>query len=263
MQAQEPRVSVVECGAQRRFGFAPRVAAVTEQHASAHPTSQSAAARTQSMTLARSPAAFSMIELLVVLAVVFVIAILLVPSWIRAGEKARRISCVSHLKNVGLGFRIFSGDHTNLFPMALSTNFGGTKEMTASTDFFRHWQVMSNGLGVALMISCPADIRRPASDFTTLANSNISYFIGLEADETNPQMPLAGDRNVTNSRPVLNGVLTVTTNDNVGWTHELHGGVGNLALSDGSVPQFTTGRLREAFRNSGATNGVLRLAMPE
>jgi prepilin-type processing-associated H-X9-DG protein len=118
-------------------------------------------------------------------------------------------------------------------------------------------------VGSTKFINCPADTRREASDFATLASSNISYFIGLEADETNPTMLLAGDRNLTNGRPVLNGVLTVATNDNVGWTHEIHRNAGNIAMADGSVQQVTSGKLREAIRYSGATNGVLRLAMPE
>lgn len=201
--------------------------------------------------------------MLVILLVVFLLAGLLVPALSRAKDKAQRITCVSNLKGVGLAFRIFSMDHTNVFPAALSTNFGGTKELTNVADSFRHWQVMSNELGNTKMIYCPADTRKLATGFARLTNSNISYFFGLIADESNPTMLLAGDRNLTNGRPVLNGILSVATNDNIGWTHEIHRNAGNIAMADGSVQQVTSGKLREAVRNSGATNGVLRLAMPE
>lgn len=205
--------------------------------------------------------AFTRIELIVVMAIVFLLVGLSIPIARRAKQKTQRISCVSHLKQIGLAFRIAATN--DLYPFAVSTNLGGTREFDTSTDFFRHWQAISNELGSILLATCPSDTRRIARDFTFLANSNISYFIGLEANETTPTIPLAGDRNLTNGRPVVNGVLSVSNNDNVGWTHELHQDVGNLLLSDGSVQQVTSGKLREAVRNSGATNGVLRLAMPE
>ena len=115
---------------------------------------------------------FTVIELIVILAIVFLVAGFLLPSLIQAKHKAQRISCVSHLKQIGLAFRIFSGDNTNLFPMALSTNYGGTKELTASSDFFRHWQIMSNELGAALLVTCPSDTRREAVDLAIAGACN-------------------------------------------------------------------------------------------
>jgi type II secretory pathway pseudopilin PulG len=208
----------------------------------------------------RRRAAFTRIELSVVITIVVLLAGVLLPTVTRVKAKVHRITCVSHLKQMGFAFRIFSGDNTNLFPMALSTNYGGTKELTNAADLFRHFQVMSNELSVPVLLTCPADSRPLTHDWSTLANSNVSYFIGLDADETNPEILLVGDRNLTTGSALVEGRLTVSTNESTGWTRELHNYSGNVALADGSVQQLTAQRLREQLRR--VTNAVQRLAMP-
>jgi hypothetical protein len=146
--------------------------------------------------------------------------------------------------------------------MALSTNYGGSKDYVETGEVFRHFQALSNQLISPKTLICPADkARSPAKDFSTLNNTNISYFISLDADETSPSMLLAGDRNLTNEVPLpSNRIMELTSNSIVGWTAEMHNRQGNIALSDGSVQSMSTSKVREALNNTGvATN---RLAMP-
>src|SRR5881392_3561756 len=99
------------------------------------------------------------------------------------------------------------------------------------------------------ILVCPADTRKPAKSFSTLRNTNISYFLGLDADETQPSSWLAGDRNLTtNGVPLQGGMVDILPNSVVGWTHKMHRGAGNVAQGDGSVQQTTTSRLREMLR---------------
>ena len=67
-----------------------------------------------------SPCGFTLVELLVIIAIVLVIVLLAVPVNRKDKAKADRIKCVNNLKNVGLSFRIFATDNGDRYPMALS-----------------------------------------------------------------------------------------------------------------------------------------------
>ncbi|MHB8520645.1 MAG: hypothetical protein ACYDH9_07790 [Limisphaerales bacterium] len=79
-----------------------------------------------------------------------------------------------------------------------------------------------------------------ASDrFPDSANHNISYFVGLGAGETLPELPPTDDRNLTtNGVPVGSGLVSLTTNLTLGSTRAMHDRTGNMVLGDGSVRLF-------------------------
>jgi prepilin-type N-terminal cleavage/methylation domain-containing protein len=62
---------------------------------------------------------FTLIELLVVIAIIAILAAILFPVFARARENARRASCMSNLKQIGLGFMQYTQDYDEEFPPAL------------------------------------------------------------------------------------------------------------------------------------------------
>jgi hypothetical protein len=104
---------------------------------------------------------------------------------------------------------------------------------------------MSNELNTPRILNCPSDAKRSRTmDFSTLANTHLSYFIGFEADERDPNRFLSGDRNITGGIPSNSFLRVFTPKSVVGWTTALHNMVGNVGLSDGSVQDVDVQRLQ-------------------
>lgn len=194
---------------------------------------------------------------LAVLALVFTVFLpMLVPQ--RTHCKAARISCVNNLKQVGLAFRIYANDHNDLYPMQVTEREGGAREAIARGDVSRIFLVMSNELSVLKTVICPADTREPAADWNAFGRSSVSYFVGVDATNSRPDMLLSGDRNVSLNGNLLAGLFDLGTHSPVAWTPAIHKNAGNLGLADGSVQQETTASLKVQLANSSdPTNRVL------
>jgi len=205
--------------------------------------------------------ALTLVELLVVVVVIAFGTALLLPSFARYHDGPSYAACQSNLKQIGIAFRTWEGDYGDKYPMSISTNKGGSMEFGADSGMFMHFQVMSNELVDPRVLICPADNRKPAANFAHLNNNHVSYFVGLDTDETRPAMLLSGDRKlVTNGVDVVAGLVVIRTNDIAGWSPRIHESLGNICFADASVQRTTTANLQTFLSNTG-TN-VNRLAVP-
>jgi prepilin-type processing-associated H-X9-DG protein len=214
----------------------------------------------------------TLFEVVLVITVLAVLAAMFLPALAKP-RRYTKLGCVNGLKQVGLAFRVWEGDNNDKYPMSVSVTNGGTMELVESGVVWRHFEVMSNELNTPKILFCPQDTdskRKMASTFGDsvipglipfTGNSNTSYFIGVDATDTNPTMPLAGDRNITLNRVVLSsGLHALATNASIDWSGEMHNKQGNILFADGSVQSISSAQLPDFFHGSGvATN---RLAMP-
>jgi len=204
-----------------------------------------------------------MVEIIVVLALIALLGAMLLPWQQREKSRAQRINCANQHKSVALSFRLWSGDNADRFPMQVSITNGGAMEWIERGNVAGVFLAMSNELSTPKILWCPADKRRGiAANFANgLGNSNVSYFIGVDASETQPQMFLTGDDNfLVNGRAATPGVVALATNTPVAWSTARHSRQGNIAFADGSVQTPSSAKLRDALCNTG-TN-IVRLAFP-
>jgi len=210
---------------------------------------------------------FTLIEMLVVIAIIGILAALLLPAINSAKLHAKRIACVNNLRQTGLGFLMFANDHNGKLPMQVSSRDGGTAELLKGTNqvsdeftkAYRHFQALSNELGTPKILVCPMDTRAAAENFPALRNTNVSYFVNARAEIGQPMAILAGDRNLTNNSAGEQTVLRLDAISFLRWTAELHRFKGNLLYADGHVEKLNRPTL---MVTSAGANTVAALAMP-
>jgi prepilin-type N-terminal cleavage/methylation domain-containing protein/prepilin-type processing-associated H-X9-DG protein len=82
----------------------------------------------------RSQNGFTLIELLVVIAIIAILAAILFPVFARARENARRTSCLSNLKQIGLGMMQYTQDYDERYAPAFSWDSSSGAPNALDTD---------------------------------------------------------------------------------------------------------------------------------
>jgi prepilin-type N-terminal cleavage/methylation domain-containing protein/prepilin-type processing-associated H-X9-DG protein len=244
--------------------------------------------------------AFTLIELLVVIAIVAMLAATLLPALAGAQPRARRLTCSNNLKQAGVAFRTWAISHNGNMPMQVAYVGGGDADdvgfrilaatqksspISGSRGVSMMFLRMANELTTPKILFCPAEyesyLRQAATTFSGVPAAgavpytndlNVSYFFGVDAQETYPRMLLTGDHNLGGNAnpptvPYLSAPSTGTpfvylgtnfaVNQGPTFLNTMHAKQGNVVLADGSVEYFSRTELQDALRNSGDKGRVV------
>jgi len=146
----------------------------------------------------RKDQAFTRLDCVALLAVLLMLVVCVPHAVAKTKARASRIYCVSRLKQIALAFRMWADQHDQQFPMQVSWEQGGAKELSLRGWVAPNFWATSNELNSPKVLGCPADKKRlpPSDNFSSLTDRKISYFLGLNSTLSNPHSVLSGDRNL-------------------------------------------------------------------
>ncbi len=99
---------------------------------------------------------FTLIELLVVIAIIAILAAILFPAFAKARESARRTSCSSNLKQIGIGLLQYIGENDERLP-ASAYGPGGTTAASNATTNYKWMDAIYPYVKSEALFVCPSD----------------------------------------------------------------------------------------------------------
>lgn len=151
---------------------------------------------------------FTLIELLVVIAIISILAAILFPVFARARENARRTSCLSNMKQMGLGMMQYTQDYDEMYPRAIQVDEAPTPDgirwvpASATVGNFWTWHQMIQPYLKSYQI-----FRCPSSDYDTYPPRYVNYSANRSLFQyyNTAAVKIAGVQNTAETYAVVEG----------------------------------------------------------
>ncbi len=170
---------------------------------------------------------FSLVELLIAVAVIAILIALLMPALHKAREKAFNIQCVNNMKNIGTAHQLYANDTEHCMPLMVRKDFTWVHEVAAR---------LSKGKGKngEYMIPCPAWTLYPSNSY------GLNTFFSGEWDTENVCKKITRIHQPTKAQILMENITDPRYNwpSNVGyleWVSFRHNRRSNVYYFDGHV----------------------------
>ncbi|HEY1787621.1 MAG TPA: prepilin-type N-terminal cleavage/methylation domain-containing protein, partial [Verrucomicrobiae bacterium] len=118
--------------------------------------------------------AFTLIELLIVIAIIAILAALLLPVLGQAKQRAWGVQCVSNLRQIGVGMKMFADDNGELYPESgADIYWNAIDPATGKASWMQ--QIYSYTMNTNLY-NCPGNVQLPV-----VLRGPFNYFNGARA----------------------------------------------------------------------------------
>jgi prepilin-type N-terminal cleavage/methylation domain-containing protein/prepilin-type processing-associated H-X9-DG protein len=130
----------------------------------------------------RAGKGFTLIELLVVVAIISLLAAILFPVFARARENARRASCMSNLKQIGLGVMQYVQDYDEKYPLVCEGLIGANSTIRANFNQpqAQGWAYLIQPYTRSLQVlQCPSESTAPNTSAFNVSGYSDYFYNGL------------------------------------------------------------------------------------
>ena len=143
--------------------------------------------------------AFTLIELLVVITIIAILAAILFPVFAQAKEAAKKTSCASNLKNIGLAMTLYEGDNDDYFPNSNVTGLWAGRRFRVPIMPYLGIALKQvnpasyNMTSISGLLYCPSDPSKASFDYTSYSYVSSLYRPWSFLQTVNNLFQLAGD----------------------------------------------------------------------